>query len=117
SQMQSHYAQALPVSSMPTRVTFFSDGCELVGYVYRPPQAQPHRRVPAVLVCHGFGAHQARVLPDIAVRLAARGLLAMTIDYRGFGESQGPRWRMIPNEQVTDIRNALTLLSTIDGVE
>ena len=41
----------------------------------------------------------------------------MTLDYRGFGESQGPRWRMIPQEQVRDIRNALTFLQSRPNVD
>jgi len=95
---------------MPRRVKFYSDGIELVGYVYQPADLAPGERRAAVLVCHGFGASQDRVLPDAASALTAAGYVAMTLDYRGFGESQGPRFRMIPQEQVRDIRNALTFL-------
>ena len=95
---------------MPRRVTFYSDGIELVGYVYQPADLAPGERRTAVLVCHGFGASQDRVLPDAASALTAAGYVVMTLDYRGFGESQGPRFRMIPQEQVRDIRNALTFL-------
>src|SRR5919197_1637590 len=102
---------------MPRRVTFYSDGIELVGYVYEPSGVEPSERRSAVLVCHGFGASQDRVLPDAAQHLAEQGYVAMTLDYRGFGESQGPRWRMIPQEQVRDIRNALTFLQTLEMVD
>jgi uncharacterized protein len=95
---------------MARRITFYSDGIELVGYVYQPADLEPAERRGAVLVCHGFGASQDRVLPDAANALTAAGYVAMTLDYRGFGESQGPRFRMIPQEQVRDIRNALTFL-------
>ena len=101
---------------MPRRVTFYSDGIELVGYLYAPPDLEPGQRRSAVLVCHGFGAHQERILPEVAQQLAGEGYVALTIDYRGFGESQGPRWRMIPQEQVRDIRNALTFLQTLEMV-
>jgi alpha-beta hydrolase superfamily lysophospholipase len=101
---------------MSRRVTFFSDGIELVGYLHEPTDQRKQPR-PAVLICHGFGASQDRVLPEVAAHLAAEGYIALTIDYRGFGESQGPRWRMIPQEQVVDIRNALTFLETLPGVE
>ncbi len=101
----------------PTRVTFFSDGIQLVGYLYLPPDFQEDQRRSAVLVCHGFGAHQARFLPEIAEHLAAQGHVVMMFDYRGFGESEGPRWRMIPLEQVADIRNALTFLSMQPSVD
>lgn len=102
---------------MPQRVTFYSDGIELVGYLHRPTDLQPGQRRAVILVCHGFGASQDRVLPEVAAVLAERGYLAMTMDYRGFGESAGPKWRMIPQEQVIDIRNALTYLETLDEVE
>jgi dipeptidyl aminopeptidase/acylaminoacyl peptidase len=38
------------------------------------------------------------------------GFVALTFDYRGFGGSQGTKWRLIPLEQVDDIRNAITYL-------
>lgn len=102
---------------MPTRMTFFSDGIELVGYLHQPDDLEPGEQRPAVLVCHGFGASQDRVLPDVAAALAEEGYIALTMDYRGFGESAGPRWRMIPQEQVIDIRNAITYLETLDQVD
>ena len=101
---------------MAERVAFYSDGIELVGYLHQPAHLARDERRPAVLVCHGFGASQDRVLPEVAAHLAQRGYIALTIDYRGFGESQGPRWRMIPQEQVVDIRNALTFLETLPQV-
>lgn len=102
---------------MPEKVTFYSDGIQLVGYVYRPDDASPGEDRSGILVCHGFGAHQERYLPDIAIRLAKHGYVAMTFDYRGFGESDGPKWRLIPSEQVIDIRNALTFLQCQNGVD
>jgi len=102
---------------MPERVTFYSDGIQLVGYVYRPEGVSSGEKRGGILVCHGFGAHQERYLPEIATRLAAHGYVAMTFDYRGFGESHGPKWRLIPPEQVVDIRNAFTFLQIQDGVD
>src|ERR687886_214175 len=102
---------------MRQRVTFYSDEIELIGYLFTPDDLRAGERRSAVLVCHGFGASQDRVLPEVAVHLAEQGYVAMTLDYRGFGESQGPRWRKIPQEQVRDIRNALTFLQTRDSVD
>ena len=102
---------------MPRRVTFSSDGIELVGYLHDPPGLAPLEPRAGVLVCHGFGAHQERVLPEVAAQLAELGYRAMTMDYRGFGESDGPRWRMLPQEQVRDIRSAITFLQDQPGVE
>ena len=102
---------------MRRRVTFYSDGIELIGYLFEPDDLRPDERRSGVVVCHGFGASQDRVLPEVAAHLAEQGYVALTLDYRGFGESQGPRWRMIPQEQVRDIRNALTFLQTEPSVD
>ncbi len=102
---------------MATKVSFYSDGIQLVGYVYEPADFQSGEKRSGILLCHGFGAHQERYLPEIAQHLAQQGYVAMTFDYRGFGESEGPRWRMIPQEQVCDIRNALTFLQMQESVE
>jgi pimeloyl-ACP methyl ester carboxylesterase len=57
------------------------------------------------------------VMPDIAKVLTRAGYVALLFDYRGFGESEGPRWRLIPGEQVNDIRAALTFVATQPQVE
>ena len=102
---------------MPERVTFYSDGIQLVGYIYRPDNVASEEKRSAILACHGFGGHQEVYLPDIAKHLAGQGYVAMTFDYRGFGESDGPKWRLIPLEQIWDIRNALTFLQQVPGVD
>jgi len=99
------------------RVTFYSDGIQLVGYVYTPADLQRGEKRSGILLCHGFGAHQERYLPEIARHLSQQGYVVMTFDYRGFGESEGPHWRMIPQEQVWDIRNAVTFFRMQEEVE
>jgi predicted acyl esterase len=56
-------------------------------------------------------------LPDYAKVFAAAGFVALTFDYRGFGGSQGTKWRLIPLEQIDDIRNAITFLQGTQGVD
>ena len=94
---------------MPTEknVSFYSDGLRLAGVLFLPDSAAPH---PGVVLCHGFTGIKELILPDYARRFAAAGYAALTFDYRGFGESEGPRGRLIPWEQVNDIRNAITFL-------
>jgi hypothetical protein len=38
------------------------------------------------------------------------GYVVLSFDYRGFGKSEGPRWRLIPMEQVEDIRSGIDFL-------
>lgn len=102
---------------MAERITFYSDGLELVGYLHKPKGMRAGEKRSAIVLCPGFGAHQERFLPEMASHLANSGFMALTFDYRGFGESEGPRWRMIPQEQVKDISSAITFLQLQDSVD
>ncbi|MBV8350101.1 MAG: alpha/beta fold hydrolase [Mycolicibacterium sp.] len=70
-----------------------------------------------MVLCAGFGSTQKGMSQERASELARQGFVALTLDYRGFGESDGPRGRMIPRQQVTDIRAAITFLQAQDGVD
>lgn len=87
--------------------TFYSGGNAIAATLHLPEGAA---RCPAVVLCNGFGGIKDLVLPDIADFLAARGIAVLRFDHRGFGASAGPKWHLIPMEQVEDIRNALTWL-------
>lgn len=59
-----------------------------------------------------------------ATAAAARGFHVFTMDYRGFGESEGPRFDNFQNQQATlrdkwpgDVDAAFTFLSTREGVD
>lgn len=97
-------------------VHFHADRLRLAGSLFLPAQ-RPAAGAPAVVFCHGFGATREYVATDIAEALCARGLAVLTFDHRGFGESEGERWRLLPREQVADIRAAVAFLSTCDGVD
>jgi len=90
---------------MPETVTFYSEGVKVVADWYAAKG--DHR--PVVVLCHGFTGVKGMVLPDVAERLAQAGYHALAFDYRFFGDSGGePRGRIIPLEQVRDIRAAIT---------
>lgn len=55
-------------------------------------------------------------MPSVALGLARAGFASLAFDYRGFGESEGPRYRLIPSEQIEDIQNALSYVETRDDV-
>jgi len=101
---------------MPTNktVTFYSDGLRLAGVLTlpgRPGTPRPDDRpLPGVVLCHGFTGVKELILPYYARRFAQAGFAALAFDYRGFGDSEGPRGRLIPLEQAEDIRNAITFL-------
>ncbi|MEQ4306058.1 alpha/beta fold hydrolase [Plantactinospora sp. B6F1] len=97
-------------------VDFHADRLRLSGSLFLPEE-RPAAGVPAVVFCHGFGATREYVAADIARALRDRGIGVLTFDHRGFGESEGERWRMLPHEQVADIRSAVVYLSTCEGVD
>jgi len=91
-------------------VNFYSAGHKLKGYFY--PPAKGGARVPGVVCCHGFSAMIEVQMVGIPEALSAAGYGVLTFYCRGLGESEGPRGRVIPREQVEDIRNAITYLQT-----
>ncbi|TWF47545.1 alpha/beta hydrolase [Neorhizobium alkalisoli] len=97
-------------------IKFPSEGLNCAGTVYRPDGEGPF---PAVLLSHGFGAVRGmRNIPEVATALASSGILALAIDFRFLGDSEGePRQQVLPDAQRQDLRNALTYLESRDDVD
>ncbi len=94
-----------------TQVTFVSDGLKLSGIVHSPA-AQPRERRAAFLVLHGFGGNkEGRGAIVIANQLAEWGYAALRFDFRGCGESEGERGRILCLDQVADTSNALSYMA------
>jgi pimeloyl-ACP methyl ester carboxylesterase len=93
---------------------FWSDGLQLAADLYLPSGPGPH---PAVVMCHGFGGLREFWLPDFAAHFNGRGYAALAFDHRGTGGSEGPRGRLIPYEQVSDIRHALAWLEDRSDID
>jgi dipeptidyl aminopeptidase/acylaminoacyl peptidase len=96
---------------METRVVhFYSEGSKLEGDYFLPPGRRAGERRPGIVLCHGYSGIRNLVLPDYAQFFVEAGYVVLSFDYRGFGGSEGPKWRIMALEQVDDIRNALTWL-------
>lgn len=94
------------------RVGFKSDGLRLSGILHHPLGHLEGEKRPAFLVLHGFGGSKmGKGSSTIADQLARWGYAAMRFDYRGCGESEGERGRIICKEQVRDTSNALTYMA------
>jgi len=101
---------------IPQSVSFMNEGATLAGNLYMP--AQVMGKTPAIVLCHGFCGVKELLLPGFAEAFAAAGFAALTFDYRGFGESEGERGRLVPALQISDIRAALSFMNSrpeIDG--
>ena len=100
-----------------TPVTFHSEGCKLVGDLYAPPDLRPGERRAGIVLCHGYTGVKDLYLPDNARVLVEAGYVVLAFDYKGWGESEGPRTRLAPYSRVADVQAALTFLGAQDAVD
>lgn len=56
-----------------------------------------------IILCHGFCGIREILLPDFAEAFTRAGFSTITFDYRGFGDSDGERGRLVPAMQIDDI--------------
>jgi uncharacterized protein len=98
-------------------VTFQSDGEALAGVLHVPDGLAQGERRPAVIMMHGFGANRNGGPAWLCGQLEAWGYVALRFDFRGCGDSGGERGRVIPMEEVTDARNAVTYMASRPEVD
>lgn len=133
--------ESLPDGVAAKNVRFYSEGIECHGKIFTPKGFSAVSKAPAVALAPGWGKTAASI-EQYAAHFASRGLVAMVIDYRGWGRSGGflqtvdevktddrlrfsqmttrlriRRKRLIPREQILDIRNALFYLQGEPGVD
>jgi dipeptidyl aminopeptidase/acylaminoacyl peptidase len=99
------------------RVHFYSEGARLAGMLYLPEGLKTEEKRAGIVLCHGFTGIKESILPQYAEAFAHSGFIALTFDYRGFGESDGQRGRLLWQEQVADIRNAVTYIGARPEVD
>jgi pimeloyl-ACP methyl ester carboxylesterase len=99
------------------RITFYSDGLRLDGELYVPDDWQPGRKLPAVVVCSGYQGLKSIHPARFARALVPEGYVVLGFDYRGFGYSDGPRGRLVPQEQVEDVRAAVSFIESRPEVD
>jgi uncharacterized protein len=92
-------------------VHFFSDGFRLEADYLLPEGTVSGAKLPAIMLLPGFGANRFVIQPDYAAHFVAAGYAVLSIDYRGFGGSEGDPTRLIGREQAEDIRAALSWLA------
>src|SRR5712691_10844279 len=98
-------------------VSFYSEGARLVGDVYYPDDVGSGEQRAGVVLCHGYTGVKDLYLPDNARVLNEAGYVVMTFDYKGWGDSAGPRSRLAPSSRVADVQAALTFLGTLPEVD
>lgn len=99
-------------------ITFISDGLTLTGTISTPDGLDTNEKRPAFMVLHGFGStrHAGNVQTPCAM-LNKLGYVTLRFDFRGCGTSEGEHGRLICMEQVSDVKNALTMLQAHPNVD
>ena len=96
---------------MKREIEFYSEGFKLCGDVYVPDGLAAGEKRSAVLLCHGYTGVKDLYLPDNARVLNEAGYVAMTFDYKGWGDSEGKSpHRLAPYSRVADVQAAMTFL-------
>lgn len=97
------------------RLEFEVDGARVVGALHLPPGPGPS---PAVVVAGPMTSVKEQVTGTYAAALARRGVAALALDHRGFGESGGaPRQYEDWRRKVADIRAGLDRLAAHAAID
>jgi len=143
----SDYEYVLGDGVVSKDVVYFSEGIACYAKIFFPKGFDPKLKpgIPAVVLGQGYaGSHVS--IEKYANRFAEKGLVAMAIDYRGWGFSEGfpelvkpvigggvkrdntrfvvkttevriKRTKLIPQEQQQDYRNAISYIQGEPGVD
>jgi fermentation-respiration switch protein FrsA (DUF1100 family) len=99
------------------QIHFYSEGCKLDGTIYLPDDYQPGQRRPAIIPNSGYQGFNEFYPRLFARNLTEAGYVCLGFDYRGFANSEGLKGRVILDEQVEDIQNAITYLQIQEEVD
>lgn len=131
----------LPEGITTKQVTYYSDDTACYAKMFYPKDFDPSKKYPGVVLGHGTNAISI-ALEKYGAVFAAHGIVAMAIDYRGYGFSDGwvmldeedtttdeqritektarvvlKRTRLLTPKQVEDYRNAISYLQGEPGVD
>ncbi|WP_425075278.1 alpha/beta hydrolase [Psychroserpens sp. S379A] len=100
------------------KVTFKSDGLNLVGHLYYPANYVEGHTYPAVIVSGSWTTVKEQMAGLYAQKLAEKGVITLAFDFRNYGESEGePRFYESPNLKKEDIKNAVSFLESLKDVD
>ncbi|MFB5662244.1 alpha/beta hydrolase [Alteribacillus sp. HJP-4] len=99
------------------QINFYSEGCKLKGTLYLPDDYAAGEKRPAIIPNSGYQGVNEFYPKMFAEALTKEGYVCLGFDYRGFAESEGEKGRVLIEEQVEDIHNALTFLKLQEEVD
>ena len=100
------------------KVSFKSEGANLVGNLYYPTNYEANQAYPAIVVSGSWTTVKEQMAGLYAERLAEAGFITLAFDFRNFGESEGePRFYENPSMKKVDIKNAVSYLQSLNEVD
>jgi hypothetical protein len=101
--------------------TVTSGGATLAATLHLPAGHQPGAKLPTVVVTGSWTSVKEQMPTTYAKALAARGIAAVTFDFRGWGEAgdlpNGQRFIESPTAKIEDIRATVAALSGLPEVD
>lgn len=99
------------------QISFYSEGYKLDGTIYLPDDYKEGEKRPAIIPNSGYQGFNEFYPRLFSKQLTKAGFVCLGFDYRGFANSEGEIGRVILDEQVEDIKNAITFLEIQEEVD
>ncbi|MEM7549803.1 MAG: nuclear transport factor 2 family protein [Bacteroidota bacterium] len=114
-----HKAGARTNSGVELRkIEFESDGATLTGHLFLPPNFDPEKKYPGIVVTGSWTSVKEQMPDEYASLIAQKGNITLTFDFTGFGESEGEiRQFEDYSLKINDIKSAITFLTQHKNVD
>lgn len=100
------------------KVNFKSEGLNLVGNLFYPPNFQEGKKYPTIVCSGSWTTIKEQMAGLYAERFAKEGFITLAFDFRNYGESEGvPRAWENPDMKIQDIKNAVAYLKTLSEID
>jgi len=100
------------------KVSFLSEGTRISGNLFVPENYNPNGRFSAIVCITPASGIKEQTAGIYAEKLAKEGFVTLAFDHRTYGESGGfPRGQENAPMKVEDIKNAISFIRTVPGVD
>ncbi len=99
------------------KTTFYSEGAKLQASFYYPDDFNADGPHPVLIVNSGYQGFNEFYPKMFAELLTARGYVCFGFDYRGMADSEGDKGTVLLEQQIEDVRNAVTFVQTQENID
>ncbi|MBB3665518.1 MULTISPECIES: alpha/beta hydrolase [Prauserella salsuginis group] len=99
------------------KTAFYSEGARLQASFYYPENVPVNVSKPVVIINSGYQGFNEFYPKMFAKRLTSQGFSCFGFDYRGMADSEGEKGTVLIEQQVEDVRNAVTFVQSRDDVD